>query len=155
MLQSTQLAGFGAQALSPDVTPNPISIADLSAAGFVATALTNAVTISGINAPITLRFAVSTPLTLARTITVFLDGTPAATANSGNTIDVTVTNGQVLQAELANALDLTTWIGTVSLINLADANATLTIFAFSLQDTGSGGGGAGGGGGGGGGGQVP
>jgi hypothetical protein len=151
MLQSTQLAGFGAQALTADVTPNAISISDLSAAGFVATALTNAVTISGINAPITLRFATSTPMTLARTLTVFRDGTPVLVGDSGNTIDVTVTNGQVLQAELANALDLSFWAGTVSLINLTDANTTLATFAFSLQDTGSGGGGGGGGGGG----QVP
>ena len=149
MLQMTQLAGFGAQALTPDVTPNAITIGDMSAAGFVATALTNAVTISGINAPITLRFAVSTPMTLARTVTIFRDGTPVLVGDSGNAVDVTVTNGQVLQAELANALDLTTWTGTVSLINLTDANTTLSTFAFSLQDTGSGGGGGGGGG------QVP
>jgi uncharacterized membrane protein YgcG len=151
MLQLTQLAGFGAQALAPDVTPNAITIGDLSAAGFVATALTTAVTISGINAPITLRFAVSTPMALARTLTVFRNGTPVLIGDSGNIVDVTVTNGQVLQAELANALDLTTWAGTVSLINLSDASTNLSTFAFSLQDTGSGGGGGGGGGGG----QVP
>jgi hypothetical protein len=151
MLQSTQLAGFGAQALAADVTPNAITIGDLSAAGFVATALTNAVTISGINSAVTLRFSVSTSMTPARTLTVFRDGTPVAIGDSGNAVDVTVTNGQVLQAELANALDLTTWTGTVSLINLTDANTSLTTFAFSLQDTGSGGGGGGGGGGG----QVP
>lgn len=151
MLQMTQLAGFGAQALSPDVTPTAISIGDVSAAGFVATALTNAVTISGINAPITLRFTTSTPMTPARTLTLFRDGTPVLVGDTGNIVDITVTNGQVLQAELANALDLTTWAGSVSLINLTDANTILSTFAFSLQDTGS----AGGGGGGGGGGQVP
>lgn len=151
MLQLTQLAGFGAEALASDVTPNPVFITDLAAAGFVATALTNAIVISGINAPVMLRFSLTTTLSAARTITVFRDSVPVAVGDAGNAVDVQVTNGQALQAELANALDLTTWAGTVSLINLTDANAILATFAFSLQDTGSGGGGGGGGAGGGGG----
>ena len=147
MLTLTQLTGFAGSAQAADVTPNPVSIGDLSAAGFVATALTNAITITGINAPITLRFQLSSALSAARTLTLYRDGTPVVVGDTGTSVDVTVTNGQVLQAEFANALDLTTWFGTASLINTTDANALLSTFTFSLQDTGSGGGGGGGGGG--------
>lgn len=148
MLQLTHLAGFGALAQAPDVTPTPVTIADISAAGFVATALTNAIIISGINAPVSLRFSLSSPLSTARTHTLYRDGVPAAIGDTGSSVDVQVVNGQTLQAEMANALDLTTWTGTVSLVNLSDASTVLASFAFSLQDTGSGGGGGGGGGGG-------
>jgi hypothetical protein len=148
MLTMTQLNGFAALAQASDVTPNPVSISDLSAAGFVATALTNAVTITGINVPITLRFQLSVPLSATRTLTLYRDGVPVIIGDTGNAVDITMSNGQVLQAEFANAADLTTWSGTASLINTTDANALLATFTFSLQDTGSGGGGGGGGGGG-------
>ena len=148
MLQLTSLMGFAAQSQAADITPNPVTIADITAAGFIASALTGPILISGINMPITLRFQLSSPLGTTRTITLYRDSVQVAVGDSGTFLDIPVSNGQVLQAELANATDLTTWSGTVSLVNLSDAGAALASFAFSLQDTGSGSGGGGGGGGG-------
>ncbi len=146
MLQLTHLAGFAALSSTADVTPNPFSIPDIANAGFVASAQTSPVTITGIDTTIILRLTLSAPLSAGRTIAVYRDATLAAQADIGSTIDVTLGNGQSLAFELVNAIDLSTWSGSAALTNLADANATLASFAFSLHDTGSGGGGGGGGG---------
>ncbi len=148
MLTLTSLCGFASATADADVTPDPISWPPLSDAGFVATVLTPPVTISGISIPVTLRASVSVPLTAQRTLGVLRDGIQVAQASSGFAADFTIGNGQTLQIELANASDLTTWSGTLSLNNLSGASALLASCPFSLQDTGSGGGGGGGGGGG-------
>lgn len=146
MLSLTNLCGFASAADGPDVRPDPVSWPPLDNAGFVATALTPAVAITGIAVPILLRVAVSTPLDATRTLTVLRDGLPVAEATSGSALDVTFADGQVLQVGLANAADLTTWVGTLSLANLSDGATALAACSFRLQDTGSAGGGGGGGG---------
>lgn len=148
MLVLTSLCGFAAAAADPDVTPDLFSWPALSDAGFVATALTPPVTISGISIPVTLRASVSVPLSAQRTLAVLRDGIQVAQASAGTATDFTIGNGQVLQIALSNASDLTTWSGTLSLTNPSSADALLASCPFSLQDTGSGGGGGGGGGGG-------
>lgn len=147
MLTLTSLCGFASAIADADVTPDPISWSPLSDAGFVATALTPPVIISGISIPVTLRASVSVPLTAQRTLTALRDGIQVAQAASGFATDFTIGNGQTLQIALTNASDLTTWSGTLSLNNLSGASALLASCPFSLQDTGSGGGGGGGGGG--------
>lgn len=148
MLHLTQLAGFGAQSANADFTPNPITIANIADAGFVATAQTNTVTITGIDASVTLRLTLSAAMSPERTVDAWRDGELVNQGTAGSTIDVTLTNAQTLHYAFANAADLTTWSGTATLTNLTDANAVLATFTFALQDTGSGGGGGGGGGGG-------
>jgi hypothetical protein len=149
MLRLTALAGFGGVSAGPDITPDAFSWPDLANAGFVAMALTPAVTLTGISVPILLRASVSSPLSPTRTLTLLRDGIPVLTASQGLSADILVVNGQTLQVELANATDLTVWWGTLSLANLSAAGATLASCTFTLQDTGSAGGGGGGGGGGG------
>lgn len=151
MLHLMQLAGFGAQSAAADVTPNPIAFSNIADAGLVATAQTNAVTITGIDASITLRLTLTSPMSPDRTVDAYRDGVLAGQGTAGSTLDVTVTNAQTLHYAFANAADLSTWSGTATLTNLTDASATLTSFTYTLQDTGSGGGGGGGGGEGGGG----
>lgn len=151
MLSLTSLCGFAATTEGPDTRPDPVTWGPLDNAGFVASAMTPPAAITGIAVPVLLRVAVSTPLDTTRTLTVLRDGLPVATATAGSTLDVTFADGQVLQVELANAADLTTWSGTLSLANLSDGATVLAACSFRLQDTGSAGGGDGGGGGGGGG----
>jgi len=153
MLRLTVLAGFATTTEGPDVTPDAIDWPALEAAGFIAVAMTPAVTLTGISVPITVRASVSSPLTPLRTLTLRRDGAPVITASSGTSADITLANGQTLQVELSNAADLSVWVGTLSLVNLSDNAAPLAACSFSLQDTGSGGGGGGGGGGEGGGDQ--
>ncbi|MEQ1756580.1 MAG: hypothetical protein ABL973_20865, partial [Micropepsaceae bacterium] len=145
MLQLTQLLGFAARSQAADLTPNLVSIADVTNAGFVASALTTPVTITGIDAPVTLRLTVSSPLAVTRTASIFRDALLVAQADNGSFVDFQMNNAQSLQIELANATDLTTWSGTATLSNLSDGGVILATFAFTLQDTGSGGGGGGGG----------
>lgn len=147
MLVLTSLCGFAAAAADQDITPDPFSWPPLSDAGFVASALTPPVTISGISIPVTLRASVTVPLSAQRTLAVLRDGIQVAQASSGFAADFTIGNGQTLQIALANASDLTTWSGTLSLTNQSGAGALLATCPFTLQDTGSGGGGGGGGGG--------
>lgn len=144
MLQLTHLAGFMAFAPGSDITPNPVSIPDIANAGFVASAQTVPVIITGIDTQVTLRLTLTAALSSARIIAVYRDATLAAQADAGNFIDVTISNAQSLTYEFVNALDLSFWSGTATLTNLSDANATLATFAFTLHDTGSGGGGGGG-----------
>ncbi|MFO0473615.1 MAG: hypothetical protein ACK52K_00515 [Alphaproteobacteria bacterium] len=155
MLKLNALAGFGVAASAPDVTPDAFSWPNMDNAGFTATAMTPSVAITGITIPVTLRVRVDTPLSPARTLTLLRDGVPLLVATAGTTAEASFANGQLLQVELANALDLTLWSGTLTLENLSDAGAVLAACTFSLLDTGSGGGGGGGGGGGEGGGNQP
>lgn len=148
MLTLTSLCGFAAITAEPDMTPDPFTWPPLSDAGFVASAMTPLVTISGLSIPVTLRASVSVPLSAQRTLAVLRDGALVAEASAGSAIDFTIGNGQSLQIALTNASDLTTWSGTLSLNNLSGAGSLLATCPFSLQDTGSGGGGGGGGGGG-------
>lgn len=145
MLKLTQLVGFGAGGGGADKTPGPIDFVDIADAGVTASAATNAVTISGIDVPITLRLTVSQPMTDERTVSTYRDATLVGTANTGSTTDVVVSNGQTLQYIFVNAQDNSFWTGTATVTNVTDANATLDTFAYDLQDTGSGGGGGGGG----------
>ena len=147
MLRINALSGFGAIADGPDVTPDAFTWPDMNSAGLVATAMTPSVTISGVSIPVTLRASVNTPLSPSRTLTVLRDGVPVVTATAGTSADAIFSSGQSLQIELANAIDLTLWAGTLTLANLSDAGAILATCGFSLLDTGSGGGGGGGGGG--------
>lgn len=148
MLALTALCGFATAAADPDVMPDPFSWPPLSDAGFVASALTPPVIITGISIPVTLRATVSVPLSAQRTLAILRDGIEIAQASAGSAIDFTIGNGQGLQIALSNASDLTTWSGTLSLTNQSGAGALLASCPFTLQDTGSGGGGGGGGGGG-------
>ena len=147
MLHLTQLAGFATQSAAADGTPDPITIPNIADAGFVASAQTGAVTITGIDASVTLRLTLSATMSPERTVDAYRDGTFISQGTAGSTIDVTLTNAQTLHYAFSNAADLTTWSGTATLTNLTDANPVLASFTFNLQDTGSGGGGGGGGGG--------
>lgn len=155
MLKLNALAGFGVAASAPDVTPDAFTWPSMDNAGFTATAMTPATAITGISMPVMLRARVSTPLAPTRTLTLLRDGVPLLVATAGTSAEASFANGQLLQVELANALDLTLWSGTLTLENLTDAGAVLAACTFSLLDTGSGGGGGGGGGGGDGGGTQP
>lgn len=155
MLSLTVLAGFAATTAGPDVVPDAIDWPDIENAGFIAVAMTPAVIITGISVPITLRATVSTPLSPLRTLTLRRNGAPVLTASAGTYADITLSSGQTFQVELSNAVDLSIWTGTLSLLNLSDNAAPLAACSFTLQDTGSGGGGGGGGGGGEGGGDQP
>ena len=150
MLQISNLTGFGAINAGTDVTPNPITIQDIADAGFVASAMTNLVSVSGIDTSITLRLTLSAPLSINRVLGILRDGALVSQSTTGNFADVTLSNSQTLQFELTNALDLSTWSGVATLTNLSDAGSLIATFNFALQDTGSGGGGGGGGTGGGG-----
>ncbi|MDZ4739130.1 MAG: hypothetical protein SGJ03_04420 [Alphaproteobacteria bacterium] len=147
MLHLTQLSGFASHSAAADVTPDPITIPNIADAGFVASAQINTVTITGIDASVTLRLTLSAAMSPQRTVDAWRDGTLAGQGTAGSTIDVTLTNTQTLHYTFTNATDLTTWSGTATLTNLTDANTVLASFTFNLQDTGSGGGGGGGGGG--------
>lgn len=142
MLKLTHLAGFAAGAA--DVTPNAINFTDISDVGETASAMTNAVTISGIDVTITLRLTLSVGMSPSNIVDVFRNGVAVGQGTSGTTLDVTITNGQTLEYAFTNVADLTTWSGTATLTNLSDANAVLDTFTYSLQDTGAGGGGGGG-----------
>lgn len=139
MLKLNHLAGFAAGAA--DVTPNAISFTDISDIGETASAMTNAVTISGIDVTITLRLTLSAGMSLTNIVDVFRNGVAVGQGTSGTTLDVTITNGQTLEYAFTNVADATTWSGTATLTNLSDAGATLDTFAYSLQGTGAGGGG--------------
>ena len=146
MLCLTQFCAFGVSNPA-DLVPDPFSLSDLNDAGFVASARTNIITLTGISSPITLRLQVTSPMSTARVLTIFVDGSEVVLATSGTQADFAIANGQTLQIEMSNAQDVSTWSGTAALSNLSSANTLLASFAFSLQDTGSGGGGGGGGGG--------
>jgi hypothetical protein len=137
MLKLTQLIGFGTGGGGTDATPDAIDFSDISDSGFIASALTNAVTISGIDTTITLRLSLTSGMSSFRTVDVYRAGSYVATGSSGTTIDVTVTNGQTLQYGFTNSQDVSTWSGTATVTNLSDGGATLDTFTYTLIDTGS------------------
>jgi hypothetical protein len=138
LLKLTHLAGFAAGAA--DVKPNAIDFTDISAIGETASAMTNTVTITGIDVPIALRLTLSSAMSVFNIVDVFRNGVAVGQGTSGTTIDVTVTNGQTLEYAFTNAADATTWSGTATLSNLTDANTVLDTFTYALQDIGGGGG---------------
>lgn len=137
MLKLTQLIGFGGDGGGTDVTPDAIDFIDISDSGFTASAFTNVVTISGIDATITLRLTLTSAMSGFRTVDVYRAGTYVTTGSSGATLDVTVTNGQTLQYAFTNAQDNSTWSGTATVSNVADGGVTLDTFTYTLTDTGS------------------
>lgn len=96
MLHLTQLAGFASQSATADIMPDPITIPNISDAGFVASAQTNTVAITGINASVTLRLTLSVAMSPERTIDAWRDGALVNQSTAGSTIDVTLTNMQTL-----------------------------------------------------------
>ena len=142
MLKLTQLAGFTGGA--SDVTPNPINFNDIADSGESPSALTDTVTIAGIDVTITLRLTLNTAMSPLNIVDVFRDGQAVGQGTTGTALDVTIANGQTLAYAFTNAADNTNWSGTATLTNRSDGNAVLDTFAFSLHDTGAGGGGGGG-----------
>src|SRR5262245_46889087 len=119
MLKLTQLIGFGSgSGGGTDVTPNAIDFTDIADSGFTASAFTNVVTITGIDATITLRLTVTVAMASNRTILVYRDGGFVGSGNSGTTIDVTMTNNQTLQYAFTNSQNLSTWSGTATVSNV-------------------------------------
>lgn len=138
MLKLTQLIGFGSGAGGgTDVTPDAIDFGDIADSSFIASAFTNAVTISGIDTTITLRLSLTSAMTSLRTVEVYRDSTFVTQGSSGNTIDVSMTNGQTLQYAFTNSQNNTTWSGTATVTNLSDGGATLDTFTYTMTDTGS------------------
>lgn len=139
MLKLNHLSGFGGGA--SDVTPAPVAFADIAEIGAPPSALTNTVTIAGIDVTITLRLTLSAGMSFLNIVDVFRDGVAVGQGTSGSTLDVTIANGQTLHYAFTNAADGTTWAGTATLTNRSDNNAVLDTFAYSLQHIGGGGGG--------------
>lgn len=137
MLKLTQLVGFGTGGGGTDATPDAIDFNDISDSGFVAAVFTNEVTISGIDTTITLRLSLTSAMSASRTVDVYRDGALVNSASSGSTIDVTITNGQLLKYFFTNAQNVSTWSGTATVTNLSDGGVTLDTFAYTLTDTGS------------------
>ena len=137
MLTVTQLGGFGSGGSGNDATPNTLDFGDISSAGPDPLAVTNVVTLSGIDRPITLRLTLTSGMSGLRTVEAYRNDLLASWANSGTTLDVTVTNGQTLLYAFLNSQDGTTWNGIATLSNLSDGGAILDTFAYSLEDTGS------------------
>jgi hypothetical protein len=137
MLKLTQLIGFGTGGGGTDATPDAIDFNDISDSGFVASAFTNVVTISGIDTTITLRLTLTVAMSSVRTVDIYRNGSYVGSGTSGTTVDVAMTNGQTLQYAFTNAQDNTTWSGTATVTNLSDGGATLDTFTYTLIDTGS------------------
>jgi hypothetical protein len=137
MLKLTQLAGFGSGGGGTDATADAIDFNDISDGGFVASAATNVVTITGIDTTITLRLTLTAAMTGSRTVIIYRDSAFVTTGSSGTTIDVAMMNGQTLQYFFTNSQNLSTWSGTATVSNLSDGGATLDTFVYTLQDTGS------------------
>ena len=138
MLKLTQLIGFGAGAGGgTDATPDAIDFGDIADSGFIASAFTNAVTISGIDTTITLRLSLTSGMTSLRVVDVYRDGAFVTEGSSGSTIDVSMTNGQTLQYAFTNSQNSTTWSGTATVTNLSDGGATLDTFTYTMTDTGN------------------
>jgi len=134
----TQLVGFGSgSGGGTDATPDAIDFGNISDAGFTASAFTNVVAIGGIDTTITLRLSLTVAMAAQRTVSVYRDGAFAVAANSGTTVDVTVTNNQTLQYAFGNSQNLSTWSGTATVTNESDGGATLDTFTYTLQDTGA------------------
>jgi hypothetical protein len=134
MLKLTQLIGFGTGGGGTDATPDAIDFTDIENTGIDATAITNEVTISGIDTTITLRLTLTSQMTSLRTVVVYRNGSPVGTGSSGTTIDVAMTNGQTLKYGFTNTQDGSTWAGTATVTNLSDGGATLDAFNYSLTD---------------------
>lgn len=137
MLKLTQLVGFGGGGGGIDATPNAIDFNDVSDTGFIASAFTNLVTITGIDTTITLRLTLTVAMSSQRTVTVYRDGLFVSQGTSGTTVDVAMTNGQTLQYAFTNSQNSTTWTGTATVTNETDGGATLDTFAYTLTDSGS------------------
>jgi len=138
MLTLTQLIGFGSGGGGgTDATPNAINFFDISDVSLDPAAVTNEVTISGIETTITLRLTLTSGMTGDRYVLIYRNGVFATYGTSGTTIDIDLTNNQTLQYAFGNSQDLTTWAGTATVSNLTDGGAILDTFAYSLQDTGS------------------
>lgn len=137
MLKLTQLVGFGGGGGGVDATPNAIDFNDISDTGFVASAFTNAVTITGIDTTVTLRLSLTSGMSGLRTVDVYRDASYVTTGSSGTTVDVTMTNGQTLQYGFTNQQDGTNWSGTATVLNISDGSAVLDGFTYNLFDTGS------------------
>lgn len=138
MLKLTQLVGFASGGGGGiDATPNAIDFDNISDIGFVASAATNIVTITGIDTTITLRLTLTAAMSASRTVIVYRNGAFVTSVTSGMTVDVAMMNGQTLQYVFMNSQNLSTWSGTATVSNLSDGGATLDTFTYSLQDSGS------------------